>query len=269
MITKGTISLPNTSGAKAIDAIDAQLVVETCDIGYGDAASGIVLGECPGAKIVNSRFEWGNQSSSVYPISIVTNSFYHFFSGNSFTGGCTSQTSTTKTSTQPRMREAILQINDFQSNSVAGGAYPPFPDGFVDFNIDVYFRRPPTFPAGVFVQGNLNSAFAASKSNSSWIIDVNTNNKQLAILNGGGINLFPDEYLTSNMYLDGSNGRTYFGGDLISAASAPTLTNGAGSGTRPTNSITGTNTSGLLKIKPGTSPGGWNPRHDQLVGVQV
>jgi hypothetical protein len=256
-LTEGEIICRDASGGKAIDAIDGAPTVEKTDIGYGNASAGIVLGaNTNNTRIVDSRFEWDAQGAGLYPISIGVNSFYHYFAGNIFTGGCT-QPNIYDANTDPTtgVGGRYLQINDCQADTnpiVPGG--PVFGNGFIDINIDTYFRRSPTFPAGVFVQGDMNSAFAAVTAANASVFSVNTNGGQVNVLNGGGINLFSDEYATSTMNLDGSNGRVTLTGDIISTGLAPSATPATAAGVGASASIVGHNMAGYLTLTTGTGP---------------
>jgi len=256
-LTEGEIICRNAAGGKAIDAIDGAPTVEKTDIGYGNASAGIVLGaNTNNTRIVDSRFEWDAQNAGLYPISIAAGSFYHYFAGNIFTSGCT----------EPHIYDAninpttgvggrYLQINDCQANNsplYPGG--PVFGNGFIDVNIDTFFRRSPTFPEGVFVQGDMNSAFAAETAAGASVFSVNTNGKQLNMLNGSAINLFSDEYTTSKMYLDGSNGRVTLTGDIISSGLAASASPATAAGVGASAYIGGHNMAGWLTLVTGTGP---------------
>lgn len=244
LLTAGELNCRDATGAKAIDAIASELNVEFCDIGYGDASAGIVLGSnSNNARSVDCRFEWDNQDPSVYPISIATNSFYHYIVGNIYTGGCT----------VPNLYDAngstgrYLQLDDFQRSA-------DYPDGFVDFNIDVYFRRSPTFPNGVFVQGDMNSAFAAVTSSNDSILSLSTLTPRMSLLNGTELRLYSDEYTTATMNLDASNGTFSLDGNIVSTGNAPSVSPSTAAGTGATASLSGTGTCGLLTLTTGTGP---------------
>lgn len=182
MLLEGEIICRDAAGGRAIDAVDSQLIVHLCDIGYGDASAGIVLGaNSPNARIIDSRFEWDAQDASVYPIMVETGSYYHYVAGNVYSNGCS----------RPNLHDANLpggryiQIDDFPRSAA-------FPEGFVDFNIDVSFRRSPSFPAGAFARGDTSpvldapaAAIAAAAGNGAAVSIAGTNLSGLLTLTTG------------------------------------------------------------------------------------
>jgi hypothetical protein len=71
---------------------------------------------------------------------------------------------------------------------------------------------------------------------------------------GSEVELFSDDFSTSTMALDGTDGTISLAGNIISTADAPTFAVGSAAGTGGSVSFFGTDMSGVIRVDTGTSP---------------
>lgn len=244
MLIEGEIICRDATGGIAIDVVNGQILVDTCDTGYGNLSDGIVVRSGAVCSVINSRFEWTSQNSAKNPIRIKTGSFNNFFTGNSYSAGCTIPNVLDDNGVNAR----YTQLDEYsRGNEVAYGS--------AIFHVGVFFGVNPTFANGLYIPKSANSALAIATGTDASVFNVNTNLKITSILNGGSFRLFSDEFTTTKMNLDGSNGRLSLAGDILSTSAAPTVAPGTFAGTGATASVVGTNMAGLLTLTTGTGPG--------------
>ncbi len=158
-LTEGEIICRDAAGGIAINAIEAQFTVEKCDIGYGNASAGIVIGaHADNTRIVNSRFEWDSQTSGVYPISIATNSFFNYMVGNIYTDGC--------------QIPNVYDANGANARYQQLDAYAHFNDipwGSPVFDVPLMFRQNPIFAGELYIPRDANSVLGIAKANNDSI----------------------------------------------------------------------------------------------------
>jgi hypothetical protein len=126
-LLRGEVLPADTAGAIAVDAVDAdELIVDGCDFGYANSADGIILrANASSARIINSRFEWGAQSSGKYAVKILDGSQNHFLAGNIYTDGCSRPNVSVATPDTTR----YLQLDAYARNAVADSGAPTVNDG--------------------------------------------------------------------------------------------------------------------------------------------
>jgi hypothetical protein len=245
IITESEVICRDEAGGIAIDVINGgELSVLSCDIGYADASEGIVLRDgVQYSRIVDSRFEWGDQDSGKYPIKVEEGSFYNFFSGNVYSGGCGKPNVFDDNGVDAR----YLQIDDF-------GTSDEFPDGFADFNIDTVFNQYLLSKRAVEIHSDENAALWITDASNNSLLTANPNAKVVAMTNGSFFQMYSDEFTTQKIELNGVNGRIDLVGDIIGSSSAPSISAGAAAGTGATASVAGSNISGLITLTTGTGP---------------
>jgi hypothetical protein len=246
MILESEIICRDASGGIAIDVIDGgELNVESCDIGYGDASDGIVLrAGVKYARIVNNRFEWDAQDSGKYPIHVLEDSYYNFFSGNTYSGGCQLPNMYDENGADAR----YLQVDDFARSS-------EFTDGYADFNIDTVFNQYLLSNHAIEVHSDRNSCLLVTDTSNTAVFLVSPASKSVTMPNGGFFSMYSDDFTTKTLQLYGTTGKIELAGDLVGTSDAPSVTAGSFAGTGATASATGSNIGGLLTLTTGTGPG--------------
>lgn len=125
-LVRGEIFGKEAMGAVAIDVIDGEIIVDSCDIGYANQSDGIVLhANSGGSRIINSRFEWSDQDSGKYPIQILTGSQNLFIADNLYTDGCSQPNIYVQTPDTTR----YLQMDAYARTSTGGAGSPTFNNG--------------------------------------------------------------------------------------------------------------------------------------------
>jgi hypothetical protein len=129
-LSHGEIICKDASGAIGVEVIEGEVIVDTCDIGYADQSHGIVLRENAGScRIVNSRFEWDDQGSGIYPVLIEEGSLYHYIAGNIYTDACSVPNVFDANGASGR----FVQIDGYDHSSVGAIATPKFNEANSNF----------------------------------------------------------------------------------------------------------------------------------------
>jgi hypothetical protein len=240
---QGEIICKDASGAVAVDVIEGEITVESCDIGYGDLSDGIVFHEGASAcRVVNCRFEWDDQASNKYPIKIEEGSLFHYIVGNIFTDDCTVPNVYDANGSDGR----TTQIDVYANNDVA-------PTGSPIFNSTVYFQRNPAFAGELYIPMDANTVFGIADGAGTPAFSVSTNFDRVRIANGTYLEL-TDGTGTPTITFTPSDGAMSWAGNMISTGDAPTVTVGAASGTGASALVFGSDSAGVVALNTGTSP---------------
>lgn len=240
---QGEIICKDASGAIAIDVVEGEITVESCDIGYGDQSDGIVFrAGASSCRVVNSRFEWDDQASGKYPIKIEEGSLFHYIVGNIYTDDCTVPNVYDENGASGRS----IQIDPYSNNGVLTVGSPIF-------NANVYFQQNPVFAGELYIPMDANTVFGIADGNDIPAFSVSTNFDRVRIANGTYLEL-TDGTGTPTIALTPSDGAVTWAGNMITTGDAPTVTVGVAAGTGANVSVFGSDTAGLLVLNTGTSP---------------